>query len=73
MSTQRRTADEMALEIMLSDAPTRVREARLAKLLNLANASIGDHCPQCRCNDTESNGHSEYRCCACDHRWEPGA
>jgi hypothetical protein len=29
----------------------------------------GEMCPECDSVETESNGHREYRCCHCDHRW----
>jgi transposase-like protein len=29
----------------------------------------GDECPDCGSRNTESNGHTEYRCVECDHRW----
>jgi tRNA(Ile2) C34 agmatinyltransferase TiaS len=31
--------------------------------------AAGEMCPDCGCGETESNGHGEYRCCECDHRW----
>jgi tRNA(Ile2) C34 agmatinyltransferase TiaS len=31
--------------------------------------AAGETCPDCGCRETESNGHGEYRCCECDHRW----
>jgi len=29
----------------------------------------GEQCPECSSASVESNGGSEYRCVACDHRW----
>lgn len=29
----------------------------------------GQRCPECDGTACESNGHAEYRCVACDHRW----
>lgn len=29
----------------------------------------GWQCPDCGSTKTESNGSTEYRCIACDHRW----
>ena len=31
--------------------------------------ACGEQCPECSSATTESNGSSEYRCVACDHRW----
>lgn len=41
----------------------------LPALRREARAAIGEECPECGMRDTESNGGTEYRCCACDHRW----
>jgi hypothetical protein len=40
-----------------------------ADRLKHAQALRGERCPECDCTQTESNGSTEYRCCACDHRW----
>lgn len=39
------------------------------RLVREAAQAAGEECPECRCRDTESNGSTEYRCTACDHRW----
>lgn len=31
--------------------------------------ATGKLCPECFSVATESNGHTEYRCIKCDHRW----
>lgn len=31
--------------------------------------AVGAECPDCGSRETEDNGSTEYRCCACDHRW----
>jgi tRNA(Ile2) C34 agmatinyltransferase TiaS len=41
---------------------------RDAEQIDVAIAA-GEMCPDCGCRETESNGHGEYRCCECDHRW----
>jgi len=33
------------------------------------NIRQGRTCPACDSRETESNGHTEYRCEDCDHRW----
>lgn len=38
-------------------------------LVREASQAAGEECPDCQCRETESNGSTEYRCCACDHRW----
>lgn len=76
MRERQKTADEMALEIMLSPHARPERLKQLAKLAKLIKIGEGNECPWCGCEDTEDNsctGHNaEYRCCACDHRWGPG-
>jgi len=39
------------------------------ELADDAAIAAGEMCPDCGCRETESNGHGEYRCCECDHRW----
>jgi hypothetical protein len=34
-----------------------------------AAVASGRECPECSSQETESNGGTEYRCVACDHRW----
>lgn len=73
-----RTADAMALDIILSNAPKRVRDARLAALLKAANASIGVLCPHCGASEdaiqdnSASGPHLVYLCIRCEHQWGPG-
>lgn len=43
--------------------------ALLERLAHDAAVAAGEECPDCGNRETESNGYTEYRCCACDHRW----
>lgn len=45
-----------------------VRDGQAVSGLAAAIAA-GAVCPDCGCTETESNGHTEYRCVECDHRW----
>ncbi len=38
-------------------------------LRRTAAQMAGEECPECDSRVTESNNSTEYRCCACDHRW----
>lgn len=42
---------------------------RLAQDARYLSQATGSQCPECDSRDTEDNGYTEYRCCACDHRW----
>jgi len=57
------TYDEVAFRYLLANRP--IPQA----LLRDAAQAAGGECPDCGSRDTESNGGTEYRCCACDHRW----
>lgn len=57
------TYDQIALSYLLQGKPVP------APLVREAAASSGLVCPECGCGRTEDNGSTEYRCCACDHRW----
>ncbi len=45
------------------------RLRKLAKLARQTSVTCGSVCPDCGSSNTEDNGCTEYRCCACDHRW----
>lgn len=38
-------------------------------LLREAAQAAGEECPECGRREVEDNGHTEYRCVHCDHRW----
>jgi hypothetical protein len=57
------TFDQAALPYLLAGKPIP------ATLVRDASAAAGSLCPECGHTETECNGHDEYRCCACDHRW----
>ena len=57
------TYDYVAARYLLAGQP--IPQA----LLRDAAAAAGEECPDCGGRETESNGYTEYRCCACDHRW----
>lgn len=61
--------DTLAMRIMLSDAPRSVRHEELMELNRQADVACGIRCPDCDGQETESNGHREYRCTDCDTRW----
>lgn len=48
---------------------TRAARAAAKRLAQAITYAVGSECPECGSRDTEDNGASEYRCCACDHRW----
>ena len=73
----RATADELALRIMLSDAPARGRAQQLAALRAQAQRSIGTghpECPECGGTTIEDNGacgsQLTFRCDGCGHQWD---
>lgn len=57
------TYDQIAARHILAGRP--IPQA----LLRDAAQASGEVCPDCGHTETESNGSTEYRCCACDHRW----
>lgn len=57
------TYDQAAMTYLLAGRPIP------QSLLKDAERALGKECPDCGHNETESNGSTEYRCCACDHRW----
>jgi hypothetical protein len=57
------TYDQAAASYLLAGKP--IPQA----LLRDAAQAFGEECPECGNSDTESNGSTEFRCCACDHRW----
>ena len=54
---------------MLLAGDTKGLQRQAAALSREVKLQAGDFCPDCSSTETESNGHSEHRCCACDHRW----
>lgn len=44
-------------------------KAAAAKAARQSESRYGLICPACGSRETESNGHTEHRCDACDHRW----
>lgn len=47
-----------------------LRTGRVSRtLLRESAQACGEECPACGGRETESNGHTEHRCVACDHRW----
>jgi len=72
-----RTADEMAIDILLADIPEETRQRRLSALAQRARQAIGSECPDCGATDgLEDNGASGsdlvHLCTACGHQWGPG-
>lgn len=59
------TYDQLAARALLRQEGAQIPTA----LLEEASVAIGQMCPECGTTDTEDNGHSEYRCVECDHRW----
>jgi hypothetical protein len=57
------TYDQIAARHLLAGRP--IPQA----LVRESAAAAGSECPECGARDTEDNGSTEYRCCACDHRW----
>jgi tRNA(Ile2) C34 agmatinyltransferase TiaS len=52
--------------------PSIIRREPVKTLRDLkreAAHAAGEECPECNSRVTESNGDTEYRCIACDHRW----
>ena len=58
------TYDELAVRFILTG-----NRRGLAALAQDAAYAVGDECPDCGSNETESNGAREYRCICCDWRW----
>ena len=72
MKTQ--TADEMALDIMLSDEPETVKLTRLRALRLQAEVALGIICPECGGKNIQDNGcsgrNASYLCEGCNHAWD---
>lgn len=71
-----RSADSLALDILLADLPEVERQRQLGALSARVREAHGFVCPECGSEDTEDNGCSgssaEYRCGTCHHHWGPG-
>jgi transposase-like protein len=66
------------LNAFTAQAPLRLKAATIAELRALADTvreQAGEQCPECKCQQTEWNGHkgndAGYRCVACDFRFGP--
>jgi transposase-like protein len=46
-----------------------MNDRQLNRAADRAAMMCGLTCPECNSADTESNGYTEFRCDACDHRW----
>lgn len=57
------TYDQIAANQLLQG-----KQLKKALVREVAQA-VGEECPECGGRVTEDNGGTEYRCCACDHRW----
>ena len=67
-----RTADQMAVEIMLAGGPR--MQQHLTALQKAVQVQLGHVCPECGGTDTESNGESgsneSFRCNGCNAGWD---
>jgi len=77
MRTSRKTADSLALGILLGMDTPAERQAKLDAIRKNVIQEMGLECPKCECAAVEDNSCSgsrrEFRCCGCDHRWGPGS
>jgi hypothetical protein len=74
MTNPRVTPDELALRIMLSDAPAAERARQLQALRAQLSVSTGQQCPECAGTAIEDNGASgsqlAFLCEGCGHQWD---
>ena len=68
-TTKTMTIDEAAAHTLIHGTKADMKRLRADVAI-----ATGEQCPECPSTDIEDNGlHGrglEYRCCACDHRWE---
>lgn len=72
-----RTADSLALDILLADIPEDTRQRRLSALATTVRHATGSECPECDATSgLEDNGASGselvHLCTSCGHQWGPG-
>jgi hypothetical protein len=73
-----RSADSLALDILLADIPEETRQRQLGALAKRVRQATGSECPSCgSTGGLEDNGaHGSelvHLCTACGHQWGPGA
>lgn len=72
-----RTADSLALDILLADLPEDTRQRRLSDLAQRVRQATGSECPECGATEgLEDNGANGSElvnlCTSCGHQWGPG-
>ncbi|MBW6123154.1 hypothetical protein KZ843_09680 [Pseudomonas aeruginosa] len=68
-------ASAQVAAVMLSTMTEPEKKKALSQLASHVSQQAGSECPECGCSEVEDNqalgDDFEYRCVACDHRWQP--